>query len=135
MKGSLTYSLEWSWYDFDVRYSKFKKNFFSIAIWFLSNTVSLCTTTTRGTPNLLLLLTSGRCSEVGLCNKDSNWDSKVMVAVDRCSLDAELVVSSSSAVLFKNDYYSNRKKQNFVVVLDREKDIGNDFRFENCTFA
>ncbi len=51
-----------------------------------TNTVILESTTTFGTPNLWPLFTGGRCSVVGLCYKDSNWDSKVVVAVGRWSL-------------------------------------------------
>jgi hypothetical protein len=47
---------------------------------------NLYTTTTLGTPNLWLLLTGGRCSKVGFCYEDSNWDSKMVVAVGGWSL-------------------------------------------------
>jgi hypothetical protein len=56
---------------------------FHIIFYVQSN---FCTTTTLRTPNLWLLLTGGRCSEVGLCYKESNWDSKRIVAVSRWSL-------------------------------------------------
>ncbi len=47
---------------------------------------NMCTTTTLGTPNFWPLLTGGRCLEVGLCCRDSNWDYKMMVAVGTWSL-------------------------------------------------
>ncbi len=47
---------------------------------------NLCTTTNLGTQNLWQLLTGGSCSEVGLCYKNLNWDSKIVVAVGRWSL-------------------------------------------------
>ncbi len=47
---------------------------------------NLCTTTFHGTIDLWLLLTGGRCSKVGLRYKDSNWDSKIVVAVGKRSL-------------------------------------------------
>ncbi len=39
-----------------------------------------------GTKNLRPLLTEGRCSEVGTCYDDINFDSKVVVADARLSL-------------------------------------------------
>ncbi len=45
------------------------------------------------------LLTGGRCSEVVSCYKDSNWDSKRVVAVDRWSLAKGLTVVKTTSSL------------------------------------
>ncbi len=45
-----------------------------------------CTTATLRTPNKWPLLTSGRCLDVGLCYKDLNMNSKMVVDVGKCSL-------------------------------------------------
>ncbi len=47
---------------------------------------NLCTTTPLGTHYLGQLLTAGCCSEVTLCYKDLNWDTKMMVILGRWSL-------------------------------------------------
>ncbi len=47
---------------------------------------NLCTTTTLGNQKSCPLLTSDRCSEVGLCYEDQNWGSKMAVSVGRWSL-------------------------------------------------
>jgi hypothetical protein len=47
---------------------------------------NLCTTTTLGIPNLWPLLTGGRCSVVGLCYEDSNWDSELVFVAGMWSL-------------------------------------------------
>ncbi len=44
------------------------------------------TTTTLGTQNLWLLLRGGRCSEVGFCYEDLNWNTKMVVVVGMWSL-------------------------------------------------
>jgi hypothetical protein len=65
--------------------------------------IQTATTATFGILNLWPLLTGGRCSEVGLCYYDLNWDSKMAVAVGRWSLTGLTVFSSkiSVAVLTK----------------------------------
>ena len=50
------------------------------------STSNLCTTSTLGMQKLWLLLTSGHCSEVSLCNEHRKLDPKIMIIVGRWSL-------------------------------------------------
>jgi len=72
------------WIKFGYNSYKLISNGFTI-FWFGTQS-NLCTTTTLGTPTLWPLLTDDRFSDAGLCYKDSNWDSKLMVAIDRWSV-------------------------------------------------
>jgi hypothetical protein len=42
-------------------------------------------------PKFVAVVDSGRCSELGLCYKNLNWDSKMVVAVGRWSLPQVLL--------------------------------------------
>ncbi len=79
----------------------------------------LCTTTTLGTPKLWPLLTGDRCSEVGLCYKNLNWGSKMVVVVGRWLLFgggcySEVAVSSGLTVLSKKKHLNDWKIRVFL---------------------
>jgi len=71
---------------------------------------NLYTTTTLGTLVTVALLTGGRCSDVATCYKNSKWDLKNVVVVDKWSLfgDGCLLVFDGIRKIFIWKFFFNK---------------------------